>query len=149
ESEPMFAAVLATRRRTLGEEHPGTLKSIKNLAVLYRNEGNYAQSESLFTDVIRLQRRVLGAQHPDTLDAMYELARMYYSQGRYEQAESLLLSVLDARHNHGLENPDTARTLILLGKVRMSQRNFTGAAAFFRQALAIGPNNTGISWERF
>src|SRR5262249_53000028 len=34
-------------------------------------------------------------------------------------------------------------------KVRMSQRNFTGAAAFFREALAIGPNNTRVSWERF
>ena len=39
--------VLEVRRRVLGEEHPDTLISMNNLAVLYRDQGKYAQAEPL------------------------------------------------------------------------------------------------------
>jgi hypothetical protein len=46
-----------------GEEHPSTLNAMNILAILYRNQGNYAYAEPLFTRVLEVRRRVLGEEH--------------------------------------------------------------------------------------
>jgi hypothetical protein len=67
---------------------------MNNLAVLYRDEGKYAQAESLFTKVVEVRGRVLGADHASRLDSMNDLALLYLYEGKYVQAEAVLRQAL-------------------------------------------------------
>ena len=54
DAEPLFRRGLDAQERTLGREHPNTLGSVNDLAILYLNQGRYGEAETLF-------RRVLDA----------------------------------------------------------------------------------------
>ena len=96
----------------LGEEHPETLTSMNNLAVLYRAEGKYPQAEPLYMRVVEVQRRVLGADHPNMLLTMNGLALLYGLQGKNEQAGKLYAEVSETqRRVLGEEHPDTIGTI--------------------------------------
>ena len=69
---------------------------MNNLAVLYRDQGKYAQAEPLYIKVLELQRRVLGPEHPRRLASMNDLALLYLNQGKYAQAEALLREALNS-----------------------------------------------------
>lgn len=69
QAEALNLQTLEIRRRVLGPEHPDTLMSINNLAVVYFDEGKYAQAEALFSQTLEIMRRVLGPEHPATKSA--------------------------------------------------------------------------------
>ncbi|KAH7325254.1 hypothetical protein B0J17DRAFT_581903 [Rhizoctonia solani] len=47
EAETLETAVLASRRRILGQMHPDTITTIQNLAVIYSALGKTVESEAL------------------------------------------------------------------------------------------------------
>ena len=47
EAEPLVRQVLETRRRVLGEDHPDTLRSKNNLAVLLEQTGRREEAKRL------------------------------------------------------------------------------------------------------
>jgi tetratricopeptide (TPR) repeat protein len=77
-------------RRVLGAEHPETLSSLDDLAMLYRSEREYKKADDLLASVLEARRRVLGPAHPDTTDSMVELAEVRLQEMNYLGAESLL-----------------------------------------------------------
>ena len=60
EAQRQLEKALSLRRRLLGDDHPDTLASMGDLAVLYRDQSKPAQAEWLLTRVLNIQRRVLG-----------------------------------------------------------------------------------------
>ncbi|MEI2771580.1 MAG: tetratricopeptide repeat protein [Candidatus Competibacter sp.] len=48
EAEPLFQRALAGFEKVLGPEHPATLTSVNNLAVLYQSQGRYGEAEPLY-----------------------------------------------------------------------------------------------------
>ncbi len=80
----------------LGKEHPSTLLSVNNLAVLYFNQGRHAEAEVLLRHVLEVRERVLGKEHPDTINTINNLAALYDAQGRYAEAEPLFRRALAA-----------------------------------------------------
>jgi len=54
-------------KRSIGDNHPDTLSSMNNLAVLYQSQGKYDEAEPLYVECLRIRREVLGDNHPDTL----------------------------------------------------------------------------------
>jgi serine/threonine protein kinase/tetratricopeptide (TPR) repeat protein len=93
-AQPQLERSLALREEKLGADHPDTLTSKNNLAVLYHALEKYDQAESLFLEVLRLSEKRLGADHPDTLRSKNNLAVLYKDQGKYDRAEALHLEVL-------------------------------------------------------
>ena len=91
EAEELFAQVMETRKRALGEEHPDTLTSMANLASTYRNQGRWKEAEELQAKELKICSRVLGEEHPSTLTSMANLASMYRNQGRWKEAEELFV----------------------------------------------------------
>ncbi len=83
------------RRVKLGEEHPDTLSSMNNLALLYYLRGRYEEAESLYLKCLDVRRVTLGEDHSATLSSMNCLAGLYESQGRYVEAEPLYVKCLD------------------------------------------------------
>ena len=66
----------------LGKEHPDTLVSVNNLALLYEAQGRYGEAEPLYRRALEAYERVLGKEHPDTLISVNNLAGLYQAQGR-------------------------------------------------------------------
>lgn len=60
-----------------------------SLAVVYRDEGKFAQAEALCGKALAGRRRALGAEHPDTLDTMADLALVQHAQGKFAAGEAL------------------------------------------------------------
>ena len=81
--------VKTNAEQTLGKEHPETLNSVNNLAVLYQAQGRYALAEPLLKRALEARTRVLGKEHPSTLISVNNLGFLYQAQGRYDLAEPL------------------------------------------------------------
>ncbi len=79
EAEPLYVKALEVSRRTLGAEHPATLRRKTKLAVLYRDQGKPAQAEPLLFQALEAQRRSLGAEHPDMVRTLGLLEGMILS----------------------------------------------------------------------
>ena len=59
--------VLEASQRTLGSEHPDTLRAMTNLAVSYSDVGRRQEVTELREKVLEASQRMLGSEHPDTL----------------------------------------------------------------------------------
>jgi len=59
----------------LGENHPDTLKSMNNLAIVFWGQKRSVEATLLEVQVVEIRRRALGAEHTDTLKSMSTLRR--------------------------------------------------------------------------
>jgi tetratricopeptide (TPR) repeat protein len=83
QAEPLYQRALTVQERVLGPEHPHTLRTIHDLATLYRNQGKYEQAEPLYQRALTVQERVLGPEHPHTVasrEAYTNLLRVMHGQ---------------------------------------------------------------------
>jgi tetratricopeptide (TPR) repeat protein len=72
----------------LSAEHPDTLTSRGNLALVLWDLGRHEQAEAEHRAVLDTRTRTLGAQHPDTLTSRNNLALVLRDLGRPTQADS-------------------------------------------------------------
>jgi eukaryotic-like serine/threonine-protein kinase len=112
QAEPQLTRALGLRQAEMGETSPDSLRSMLDIASLYRQQGRYQEAERTYSEALELARRVLGAAHPVTLQAMNDLAVVHNDQGRYAEAETLLQEVLQKRRQVlGAEEPETLDTM--------------------------------------
>lgn len=65
-------------------EHPGTARSVNNLAVLDDEQGHYKQAEPLYRRALEIRESVLGPEHPDTaLSYMAEVRSQEQQRGEW------------------------------------------------------------------
>jgi hypothetical protein len=107
------------RRRVLGEDHPDTLTSADNLAMLLSRLGESQAARELAEDILA-RRRVQGEDHPDILRSAFILAGELTELGEYQAARELNEDILARRRRVlGDDHPDTmvaaAFDLILRG----------------------------------
>jgi tetratricopeptide (TPR) repeat protein len=55
---------LASREKTLGPHHPDVASSLNNLALLYDNQGRYADAERLYQRALAINEKALGPTPP-------------------------------------------------------------------------------------
>ena len=80
---------LEGRESTLGKDHPDTLTSVNNLALLYKAQGRREQAEPLYLRALAGMESMLGKDHPKTPISVNNLAVLYKAQGRFEEARTL------------------------------------------------------------
>jgi len=130
--------VLDARSRTLGEEHPGTISAMGELASTYESLGKYADAEKLQIKVLDLQNKYLGKEHPHTIGAMHNLAITYKSLGKHADAEKLQIQVLDLRNRlFGEEHPDTIWAMGNLANTYHSLGKYADAEKLQIQVLVL------------
>ena len=61
EAEPLFREVLEVRRKVLGVEHPDTIESMSNLALLLEEQAAAAHASGSHQDAARMLRE--GAEN--------------------------------------------------------------------------------------
>ncbi|KAF1968774.1 kinesin light chain [Bimuria novae-zelandiae CBS 107.79] len=133
EAEELEVQVMQTAKRVLGDEHPGTLTSMSNLASTYRNQGRWNEAEELN---VQTRKRVLGDEHPHTLSSMNNLASTYMDQGRWNEAEELGVQVMQTRKRVlGDEHPDTLGSMNNLAWTYRNQGRWKEAEELFVQVM--------------
>jgi len=65
--------VLEAMQRTLGGEHPSTLRAMGNLATSYRQLRRTQEAMELDEKVLEASQKTLGRDHPETITAMVTL----------------------------------------------------------------------------
>jgi hypothetical protein len=70
----------------LGEDHPNTLEIKNNLALLYKEQENYAKAEQLLLKAVEGRRLKLSDTHPNTLKSINNLIELYEAWNKPEQA---------------------------------------------------------------
>ncbi|KAH8663632.1 P-loop containing nucleoside triphosphate hydrolase protein [Tricladium varicosporioides] len=73
EAEGLFIEETKRRKRVLGQEHPGTLTSMANLASILKGSGRDIDALRLMSQCTEIQARILGANHPYTLSSSTKL----------------------------------------------------------------------------
>ncbi len=71
----MYAKCLEISKVKLGDDHPDTLSSMNNLALLYSDQGRFDAAEPLYAKCLEVRKVKLGDDHPDTLSSMNKLAK--------------------------------------------------------------------------
>jgi len=118
DAEKLDSEVLDGRKKTLGDDHPGTLKAMANLASTYGESGQWKRAEELHLRVLDARTRLLGDCHRDTLKAIAILAETYGEMKEWGEAEKLQTRLVERRKEVlGDDHPDTLKALGNLGWV--------------------------------
>ncbi|KAI3054887.1 hypothetical protein CBS147353_11388 [Aspergillus niger] len=138
EAEVLEMQVMNICKGVLGPEHPATLTSMGNLALIYWGQGRWKEAEELGVQVIQLLKIVLGPEHPATLTTMGNLASTYWDQGRWKEAEELGVEVMDIRKRVlGPEHPATLTSMGDLASTYRSQGQWKEAEELGMQVMDI------------
>jgi tetratricopeptide (TPR) repeat protein len=105
----MNRRALAGYEKVLGVEHPSTLTSVGNLAMVLQYQGKYEAAEEMNRRALAGCEKVLGVDHPDTLTSVSNLAAVLRYQGKYEAAAGLP----DLKHTTVLNSKKTYNTRFL------------------------------------
>jgi Tfp pilus assembly protein PilF len=63
--------------------------ALNGLALLYTEQGKYAQAEPLYQRALQIREQQVGPDHPHVASALNNLALLSYKQRKYAQAEPL------------------------------------------------------------
>ena len=126
------------RQELLGQEHPATLASMNDLAMVLSHQGKYEQAEEMYRQVLELDETVLGKKHPHALTSMNNLAVVLRDQGKYKQAEEIHRQELALCETVlGKEHPDTLKSISNLALVLGDQGKYKQAEEMHRQVLGL------------
>jgi serine/threonine protein kinase/tetratricopeptide (TPR) repeat protein len=94
-------------RRTFGEEHPDTLRSMYVVAKAWYAQGQREQARKLFEETLAAQAHHLGAEHPDTLTSQLNRGILFRDQGLWGEALQVQEETLAVRRRTvGAEHPE-------------------------------------------
>src|SRR5262249_10934322 len=68
--------------------------SLNNLALLYKNQGKYAEAEGLYKRALVIQEKTYGRDHPDVAQSLNDLAGLYQNENRYADALPLVQELI-------------------------------------------------------
>ncbi|KAE8397202.1 purine and uridine phosphorylase [Aspergillus pseudonomiae] len=154
EAAELEVQVMELCKQVLGPEHPDTLTSMANLALIYRNQGRWKEAEELqlqeielwamegsrraALQVIELYKEVLGPEHPHTLTSMANLASTYRDQGQLKEAEELELQVIELyKEVLGPEHPHTLTSMHNLASTYQDQGRWKEAEELQLQVMEL------------
>ena len=64
QAEKWHQRALANREKNFGPDHLNVASSLNNLALVYKERGDYAQADALFRRALPIMEKALGPDHP-------------------------------------------------------------------------------------
>jgi tetratricopeptide (TPR) repeat protein len=125
------------------EERKGTQDlalagTLYRLAILRRQQGDFAEAEQLYRRALEIRERVQGPNHADVAMVLNNLAALEAAQGHYDAAQPLLERALAIRQTAlGEDNVLTAESLSNLALLHAAKGDATAAEPLYQRALSI------------
>jgi CHAT domain-containing protein/tetratricopeptide (TPR) repeat protein len=118
--------------------------SLNNVALLYQEQGRYADAQPISHRSLAIREKALGPDHPDVALSLHNLAALYVAQGRYMDAEPLYRRSLGIREKAlGPDHPDVAISLNNLVLLYIEQGRYEKAEPLHRRSLGIFEKTLG------
>jgi serine/threonine-protein kinase len=138
QARPVLEQAVATRRRTLGEEHPDVAESMYHLAVLSYEQGDIEQAAALHDRALEIRRGAFGRLDSRTLESVYALATVSHESGDFERGEALFDEWIEAQSSRPPEvSAEYAGQLATMGTLLTFRRDLDRARPMLERALAI------------
>lgn len=119
-------------------DHILHVATLNNLALLYREQGNYLEAESLHQQTLVIFAKALVPNYSAIAKTLNNLAQLYTIQGKYPDAKNLYQQALAIRKEvFGSEHHAVANTLNNLGDLYQILGDYPQAESYYQEALAI------------
>ncbi len=115
-AEPHLRAALTLRERTLGEAHPDTATTQRNLAGLLRQKGDSAQARVLFERSIPTLRRFAETHSIELASSLTGLGRVQEDEGLSMEAERSYREGLSFLQSQSPRDPNSPELSIALAR---------------------------------
>jgi tetratricopeptide (TPR) repeat protein len=133
---PLYEQCLAKRKRFLGDDHPDTLSTLIELAVVFDRKGEYDRALPLYEECLEKRKKILGDDHPDTILTINELALLFVHKGEYDRALPLYEECLEKRKRlFGDDNPGTLTTINELADLFRKKGQYDRALPLYEECL--------------
>ncbi len=150
EALSLFEKVLKIQKAKLEPNHPSTLATMSDRALVHLAAGRLNEAVPLLEETLMLQKAKLGSEHPQTLASMYNLAVAYHAAGKVDRAQPLLEKTFRLQKAKlGSEHPQTLGSMAELGRFMLKAGNFTCAEPLLRECLATREKNQPDEWTTF
>ncbi len=145
DAEAQYDLAYALREEHLGPNHPQTLNTASNLAILYIDQSRFDDAEDLYREMMDTQAQTLGEDHKDTIKTALNYCFLLERLDRSDEAFSILDNLLErARSALGEDAPETLSAMNTLAVFHAKNRNFVAAEPLFRSYYESALRTQGI-----
>ncbi|KAL7269951.1 hypothetical protein RUND412_007351 [Rhizina undulata] len=95
QAEDSYQRALARQEKALGSDHPDTLNTVHNMALVFHSQGRCEEALEMYQRVLAGGEKALRSDHPNTLLTMHNIALVFDNQERYEEALEMYQRVLE------------------------------------------------------
>jgi tetratricopeptide (TPR) repeat protein len=121
-----------------GAEDLALAGTLYRLAILRRQQGEFAEAEQLYRRTLEIRERIQGPNHPDVAQVLNNLAALEAAQGKYDAAQPLLERALTIRQTAlGEDDVLTAESLSNLALLHAAEGDAAAAEPLYQHALSI------------
>lgn len=136
EAENIHVRILQLYESTFGHEHPVTIESIFNLAVVYQRQEKLTKAEEMYNRALKLTESVPCLEGDIVVQMVHNLGCIYRRQGKLAEAEQKLILVLEIReHDLGREHFLTIQIVDDLAVLYAMQGALVEAGDMYNRAL--------------
>jgi len=138
QADSLLGRSLQIRLELLGSEHPETIETRHQQALLEYGRGDMEAAETLVRSVLDARERSGGRSQLAFAKALTTLGSVLYSAGRYQEAEATLVEAAQVQREFYSEgHEDLASTLNSLANSRWGQDRHDEARETMTEALAV------------
>jgi len=146
DAECQKKATLAVRiAEKFGRQDPRYAKSLNELGIIHRDQGDHDQAEKLLKESLELRRKTFGENSLEVADSLGELAVLYRLERQLATAESLARRALTIDQKLAPDDTSVAADLNTLAMVLDDQRKHSQAARLLVRSLALYQDKLGES----
>jgi tetratricopeptide (TPR) repeat protein len=98
--------------KTLGKDHPSTLNTVHNMAMVFDKQGQLEKALKWYGRALDGTEKTLGKDHPSTLNTVHNMAMVFDKQGQLEKALKWYGRALDGTEK--ILGKDHLRTLTIV-----------------------------------
>lgn len=102
---------LKNRIEFFGEEHPQTIISMNNLAMILWENGQFSESKDLFSRALTASKKLLKEDHLDIIVTLNNLGWVNWEMGQFQEARELLNQSLNLFKKLDACDPDFLQTV--------------------------------------
>ena len=121
-----------------GADNLALADTLYNLAILRRQQRQFAEAEQLYGRALDIRERKQGPNHPEVATILNNLAGLKVAQGDYDAAQPLLERALTIRESTlGDQHVLTAESMSNLALLYAAQGNAAAAEPLYQRAVAV------------
>ncbi|KAF3112319.1 hypothetical protein TWF706_010906 [Orbilia oligospora] len=76
---------LLEQLETLSKNHPSTLSTVNNIALIFSNQSKYDKAIQWYNRALASRKKALGKDHPSTLSTVNNIAAIFNKQSKYNK----------------------------------------------------------------